>query len=91
MTIWDDQESMRRYMSGGSHKEAMPRLMQWCDEASVAHWTQSEEALPSWEEADTRMRTSGRPSKVRYPSAQHATLGFDAPRTIRSSLLRRVP
>ncbi|HWY07309.1 MAG TPA: hypothetical protein VNY24_10640, partial [Candidatus Acidoferrales bacterium] len=34
MTAWDSEESMRRYMTAGSHKKAMPKLMDWCDEAS---------------------------------------------------------
>jgi hypothetical protein len=55
--------------------------MQWCDEASVAHWEQEEGTLPSWEEADRRMRESGRASKVRYPSAEHASLNYQKPRT----------
>jgi hypothetical protein len=80
MTAWDDEQSMRRYMASGSHKTAMPHLMNWCDEASVAHWTQPETALPSWTEADRRMRESGRPSKVRNPSPKHATLDYMAPR-----------
>ncbi len=47
MTTWDTQESMRQYMISGSHKAAMPHLLHWCDEASVAHWHQEDEALPS--------------------------------------------
>ena len=82
MTAWDGQQSMRRYMTNGSHKEAMSHLLDWCDEASVAHWTQLEKTLPSWIEADRRMRDTGRPSKVRYPTSQHATLSYRAPRTM---------
>ena len=52
MTAWDSQTSMRAYMTSGSHKVAMPKLMTWCDEASVAHWEQEERELPSWTEAD---------------------------------------
>jgi len=81
MTAWDGMESMRRYMTSAAHKSAMPHLMQWCDEASVAHWEQEEGTLPSWEEADRRMRESGRASKVRYPSAEHASLNYQKPRT----------
>jgi hypothetical protein len=81
MTAWDTQESMRRYMTTGSHKTAMPHLLHWCDEASVAHWEQPETSLPSWAEADKRMREEGRASKVRNPSPQHATLSYRAPRT----------
>jgi hypothetical protein len=58
MTAWDNQESMRHYMTAGSHKEAMPRLLDWCDEASVVHWDQTQAVLPSWTEADQRMRAN---------------------------------
>ncbi len=81
MTAWDERESMRRYMSTGAHKGAMPHLMHWCDEASVAHWEQEESILPSWEEADRRMRESGRVSKVNHPSPEHAGLDYEKPRT----------
>jgi len=84
MTAWDGPESMRRYMTSGAHKRAMPKLMQWCDEASVAHWEQEETSLPSWEEADRRMRASGRASKVNRPSAEHAALAFREPAVERS-------
>lgn len=81
MTAWDSQASMRAYMTSGSHKRAMPKLMQWCDEASVAHWEQEDTTLPSWSEADRRMRTTGRISKVLHPSAEHAQLRYREPRT----------
>lgn len=84
VTAWDGEESMRRYMTAGAHKRAMPELMQWCDEASVAHWEQEESSLPSWEEADRRMRTMGRPSKVNKPSPAHAALAYREPRVERS-------
>lgn len=72
MTAWDSPESMRAYMISGAHKTAMPRLLYWCDEASVAHWAQPDASLPTWAEADHRMRTTGRPSKVLHPSPQQA-------------------
>jgi heme-degrading monooxygenase HmoA len=62
MTAWDSQE--------------MPYLLDWCDEASVVHWDQPEDGLPSWLEADRRMRESGRASKLRNPSPQHAALNY---------------
>jgi Domain of unknown function (DUF3291) len=88
MTGWDSQESMRAFMSTGAHKRAMPHLMYWCDEASVAHWTQPEAALPSWTDADRRMREGGRASKVLYPSAQHASLSYRTPRTTGTVTIR---
>lgn len=88
LTAWDSEASMRAYMTAGSHRTAMPRLMAWCDEASVVHWTQSGDALPSWTEADRRMRAEGRPSRVRHPSPQHASLSFAAPRLAGAAPIR---
>lgn len=81
MTLWQDQADMRAYVTGGAHFKAMPKLLDWCNEASIVHWTQDDVLSPSWEEADRRIRTQGRLSKVRHPSAYHASLNFDAPRT----------
>jgi len=89
MTAWDTQESMRQFMITGAHNEAMPRLLHWCDEAFVAHWSQPEATLPSWTEADKRMRETGRISKVLHPSPQHATLTYRVPRTTAAGEIRR--
>jgi hypothetical protein len=78
MTAWDTQENMRRFMTTDSHKAAMPHLLHWCDEASVAHWEQADNSLLSWTEADKRMREEGRVSKVLNPSPQHASLSYRA-------------
>ncbi|MET3694907.1 hypothetical protein ABID43_004470 [Methylobacterium goesingense] len=91
MTAWTDEASMRAYMLAGAHRRAMPRLVHWCDEASVVHWVEDATELPSWAVADTRMRDAGRPSKVRYPSPQHATMTYRAPRLTRSGPIHPAP
>jgi heme-degrading monooxygenase HmoA len=88
MTAWENPESMRQYIVSGAHKEAMPKLLEWCDEASVAHWQQETSALPGWEEAARRMRSAGRISKVRHPGPHHADLSFAQPRTTGSAKIR---
>ena len=81
---------MRAYMMRGDHRIAMPHLLEWCDEASVVHWNQDDDILPSWTEADRRMRGEGRPSKVRHPSIAHATLAYHKPRTTGAGPIRPV-
>ncbi|SPJ24354.1 DUF3291 domain-containing protein [Palleronia abyssalis] len=76
MTLWLSEADIRRFMTTAAHGRALPRLMRWCDEASVVNWTQDEEILPDWTEADRRMRAKGRPSKVLHPSPDHAGLTF---------------
>ncbi len=89
MTAWSTQADMRAYMVSGAHMKAMPKLLHWCDEASVAHWEQESETLPTWEEADHRMRSTGRASKVRHPSPHHADLSYRDPRTSRAVPITR--
>ena len=78
-------------MTNGSHRTAMPLLLDWCDEASVVHWDADEAGLPTWTEADRRMRVEGGASKVRAPSAGHAALNFAPPRTAASGSLTPRP
>src|ERR1700735_4157974 len=88
-TVWNSEQAMRSYMLSGIHRQAMRRLPEWCDEASVAHWTQESPEPPSWEEAHQRLQESGRPSKVNHPSEAHSnSLSIPAPRIRSTSELR---
>jgi hypothetical protein len=89
MTAWDDMDSMRAYMLSGAHQKAMPHFANWCDEASVAHWEEDGPTLPSWPEAERRMRAQGRASKIRYPNPNHADLSFSPARTTTSAPMPR--
>ena len=79
VTMWTDESGMRKYRGSGAHLKAMGRLAGWCDEASVAHWSQDHEAIPDWETLHARMRDTGRPSRLDYPSPAHATKPWKAP------------
>jgi hypothetical protein len=46
-TVWNDETAMRGFMLSGTHRRVMPRLLQWCDEAAVAHWVQESSEPPS--------------------------------------------
>lgn len=72
VTAWSDESAMRAYRNTDAHMRAMPKLLGWCDEASVAHWQQAAPGLPEPAVALERMRAEGRLSKVRHPSPAHA-------------------
>lgn len=79
LTCWRDEAAMRAFMTSGAHLKAMPRLLHWCDEASLAHWTQ-EDGSVTWSDAERLLFSHGRTSKVLHPSPAHAagrTLGSD--------------
>ena len=62
---------MKSFMLSGAHGRVTRRLMDWCDEAALVHWSQESEHEPEWQEAHRRLREEGRRSKVNYPSAAH--------------------
>ncbi len=72
ITAWTDEAAMRAYRNGDAHRRAMPKLLHWCDEASVVHWRQDGPDLPDGAAALRRMVAEGRPSKVLHPSPEHA-------------------
>src|SRR5262245_24434409 len=72
LTVWRDTAAMKAFMASGAHLKAMPKLLDWCDEASLAHWQQDGDSLPRWEEAEQHLATGGRLSKVRHPSPAQA-------------------
>ena len=79
-TCWDSEDSMRAFMLARPHGPAMRKLLEWCDEASLVHWTQESAELPSWAEAHRRIQQGGRSSKVNHPSPDQVAFRIDAPR-----------
>ena len=79
-TSWSSEASMKAFMHAKPHGPTMRKLLDWCDEAALVHWTQAGPALPSWEEAHRRLQQEGRPSKVKHPSAAHLAHTFPVPR-----------
>jgi quinol monooxygenase YgiN len=80
VTAWKDEAAMRAYRGSGAHMKAMPKLLDWCDEASIAHWEQDGAELPAWSEAHRRMVAEGRMSKVKHPSQAQLAKQIAAPK-----------
>jgi heme-degrading monooxygenase HmoA len=91
LTVWESEPAMRAYRNSGLHMRVMPKLLEWCDEASFAHWAVDDPALPSMEEAHRRMITDGRLSKVNHPSSAHAAgrTAMEGPPRVGLTLTRR--
>jgi hypothetical protein len=89
MTMWEDEPSMKAYVSSGAHRNAMPLLAACADEASVVHWSQDQAERPDWIEAERRMRAEGRATKLRHPGAHHADLSFAALSTTSDTLFEK--
>lgn len=83
VTAWEDGAAMNAYRTGGAHRKAMPKLLEWCDEGAVAHWTQESAEIPSWQEAHQHMVKEGKLSKVNHPSADQRAGRIPAPEASR--------
>lgn len=70
-TLWKTEAAMKTFMLSGAHRLAMPKLLEWCDEAALVHWSQESERKPDWLEAHRRIQHEGRRSKVNHPSPAH--------------------
>ena len=80
ITAWVDEGAMNAYRTSGAHRIAMPKLLDWCDEAAVVHWTQEPSEIPSWQEAHQLMLETGKLSKVNHPSPVQASQQIPAPK-----------
>ena len=83
LSLWESESAVQQFMISGAHGRVMPRLLDWCDEASVARWTQDDDALPTWQAAHARMMAEGRRSKVRNPSPAQERFEYPAPKASR--------
>jgi hypothetical protein len=80
LTVWDSEQAMKRFRGYGPHAAAMPRLVEWCDEAAYAHWASPGATVPTWPEAHERLVAEGRLSRVAHPSPNHEARHFAKPR-----------
>src|SRR3989442_350510 len=71
-TAWADEAAMKRFRDTDWHKAAMPRLLDYCNEASLVRWTQDTADLPNAAAMLERLNATGRISKVRHPTTGQA-------------------
>lgn len=78
-TCWESEAEMKAFMLAKPHGPTMRKLLEWCDEAALVHWSQASTELPSWSEAHRRMQREGRTSKVNHPSEAHKSFAIAPP------------
>ena len=59
LSAWQDESAMNAFRITPPHRDAMPKLRHWCDEAAYVHWNQESAGvagLGSRREASCRIR-----------------------------------
>ena len=88
-TGWTSEAAMKAYIIAGAHGPVMRKLLHWCDEAAVVHWSQDDgTVLPSWQDAHARLRREGRPSKVNHPSPSQLAFEIPEPRVTAATRMK---
>lgn len=72
LTTWEGEKSLREYLGASPHREAIPKLFPWCDEAATTHWHTDSKDMPGWEEATAQLVKSGRLLRVKFPSREQS-------------------
>lgn len=69
LTVWQNQTALTAFVTNGSHRTAMTRLSQWCDESSSAYWDIEPDVSPGWHTAALALGRHGCTHRVAIPSA----------------------
>ena len=72
MTLWEDEAQLRAFLSYPPHRDTMPNLSPWCDEAATLHWHVDLPRLPGWDEATLQLSRSGCLLRVKFPSPEQS-------------------
>ncbi len=80
LTVWESERAMKAFRGSAPHAQVMPRLVEWCDEASYAHWTPTDASVPTWPAAYEHLLGVGHLSRVAHPSRDHDARQFAKPR-----------
>jgi hypothetical protein len=46
LTVWESERAMKAFRGDGPHAQAMPKLVEWCDEAAYVHWSPASTEVP---------------------------------------------
>ena len=87
MTAWEEQAAMKIYRNAGAHRSVMPKIQDWCDEASLVHWRQEDDNLPDWIEVHERLIKEGFLTKLSKPSPAHLERNIPRPKSSKIGLI----
>ncbi len=81
LTAWQARGPMQAFVGSEPHLSTMPRLDDWCDEATFVDWEQSSPDLPDWRASYERLIADGHVASLSHPSEAHQARAFPAPVT----------
>jgi heme-degrading monooxygenase HmoA len=82
VTLWESEEAMRTFRSGGEHQRAMRAmklLERFCSEAAVVSYQAPSPELPNAETMYEKLIQQGRFYKLTHPSTVHVSRALPRP------------
>lgn len=79
LTAWQDRGPMQAFVGSEPHRSTMPRLGDWCDEATFADWEQTSPDLPDWQTSYGHLIADGTVASLAHASDAHETRAFPPP------------
>jgi hypothetical protein len=80
-SLWDDENSLRNYYTSGAHKNLMPALVNFANEAVTTRLDYAERKLPSWTFCHQQLLTNGNFSKaLENPTSDHISEFISRPK-----------
>jgi hypothetical protein len=79
LTAWQERRLMQAFVGSEPHRSTMPRLNDWCDEATFVDWEQASADLPDWQTSYRRLVADGEAASLTHPSDAHQTRAFPPP------------
>lgn len=71
-TLWENEDAMRAFYTSGAHRNIMPTLSDYSNEAVVCHIAFDGDGLPDWHFVHEKLSTIGKFSTVlKEPTQNH--------------------
>lgn len=55
LTVWENEESMKKYRNNGNHLKAMKISRKIADELEKINWINEDDKIPNWKECKERL------------------------------------
>jgi quinol monooxygenase YgiN len=79
VSAWQDRAAMRAFVAAEPHHSVIPRVDEFCDEATFVDWEQDSAELPAWDISYARLVAEGQSAALTDASPANQDRSFPPP------------